>query len=106
MKNIIIFNGLLVLALCGCKNHQPSQAPPQQPEKKVYFPIADFLKGQIHYADSLPSAKLKVVTENGKSDSAYIHQDEFDQLAQEFLLPDLEQNAFEKRFKETAFIDK
>ncbi|HEX4374101.1 MAG TPA: hypothetical protein VHZ50_12425, partial [Puia sp.] len=101
----------LIIILIGttffnsCKDQKPTATAPEQTEKKPYFPVVDFLKGQIHYADSLPVAILKVVTENNKPDSSYIKREEFDKLAQDFILPDLQQDLFEKNFKESSFID-
>jgi hypothetical protein len=89
----------------SCKDQKPTTAPVEQTEKKSYFPVVDFLKGQIHYVDSLPVAILKIVTENNKRDSSYIKSEEFDKLAQDFILPDLQQDIFEKGFKESSFID-
>jgi hypothetical protein len=89
----------------NCKDQKPTTTALEQTEKKSYFPVVDFLKGQIHYVDSLPTAILKIVTENNKPDSSYIKRDEFDKLAQDFILPDLQQDIFEKNFKESSFID-
>jgi hypothetical protein len=94
-----------VVFLSSCKDQKPATTAPEQTEKKNYFPVVDFLKGQIHYVDSLPSAILKIVTENNKQDSSYVKRDEFDKLAQDFILSDLQQNNFEKNFKESSFID-
>ncbi|HSZ86866.1 MAG TPA: hypothetical protein VK787_12610 [Puia sp.] len=93
------------VSLNSCKDQKPATTTPEQTEKKNFFPVLDFLKGQIHYVDSLPSAILKIITENNKPDSSYIKREEFDKLAQDFILPDLQQNVFEKSFKESSFID-
>ncbi|HLY70265.1 MAG TPA: hypothetical protein VKR53_11095 [Puia sp.] len=92
-------------ALSGCKDQKPALTAAEQTEKKSFFPVVDFLKGQIHYVDSLPTAILKIVTENNKRDSSYIKRSEFDKLAQDFILPDLRQDVFEANFKESSFID-
>jgi hypothetical protein len=89
----------------NCKDQKPTTTTPEQTVKKSYFPVVDFLKGQIHNVDSLPSAILKIVIENNKPDSSYIKREEFDKLAQDFILADLQQNNFEKNFKESSFID-
>jgi hypothetical protein len=93
------------VSVSSCTDQKPTTAAPEQNEKKSYFPVIDFLKGQIHYADSLPSAILKIVTENNNRDSSYIKREEFNKLAQDFILPDLQQDIFEKSFKESSFID-
>jgi hypothetical protein len=105
MKNFLIIILIGSTILHSCKNEKPSSTTPEQKEIRNYFPVAGFLKGQIHYADSLPSAMLKLATKNNKSDSVYISRSEFDNLAHDFIFPELEQNIFEKEFKESSFVD-
>lgn len=105
MKNFLIIILIGSTTLWSCDNEKPSPITPQQKEMGNYFPVVDFLKGQIHYADSLPSAMLKIVTKNNKSDSVYITRSEFDNLAHDFIFPELQQNIFEKEFKESSFVD-
>ena len=105
MKNFLITILICTTTLYSCKDEKPSIIKPEQKEKGNYFPVSGFLKGQIHYADSIPTAMLKIVTKNNKLDSAYIKRDEFDNLVHDFIFPELEQNIFEKEFKENSFID-
>ncbi len=105
MKNFILIFIAAPFFLSSCHNDKPAELPADQQQKKSFFPVADFLKGQIHYADSLPTAKLKITTQNNKIDSLYIERAEFNKIAQGFILPELEQNNFEKEFKEASFVD-
>ena len=42
----------------------------------------------------------------GKTDSGIITTPVFDQIASEFLLPDLDSSLFEKKFEENSFVDR
>jgi len=96
---------IVMTAFSGCKDQKEPTAGSTPAEKKRYFPVLDFLKGQIRIVDSLPSAILKITIEKNRKDSAFIQRDEFNKLAQEFAMPALEQNMLEKNFKENSFID-
>jgi hypothetical protein len=96
---------LAVTTLCSCKDQNKTAVVETTAEKKSYFPVIDFLKGQISYVDSLPSAILKIVIKNKRSDSSYIRRDEFNEIAKDFIPPELEQKSFEKNYKENSFLD-
>jgi hypothetical protein len=74
-------------------------------EKKDYFPVQDYIKSEIAYVDSLPLRIVKYTVHNGKKDSVFLKQAEFDQLAQQFLDSAMEKNSFEKNFSENSFMD-
>ncbi|HET6254086.1 MAG TPA: hypothetical protein VFE32_08435 [Puia sp.] len=98
---------------CGACAHHPQQ-PSSQSQDSVshpdttthsYFPIADALEGEIRQIDSMPVAIRKVVTRNGRKDSAFIKPAEFDALAAQFVAPEFRNGRFEKEFTESSFID-
>lgn len=72
---------------------------------KAYFPVTDFLKGEIRNVDSFSSGIKKYNTVKSKTDSTYIPIDVFKQLAADFISPDLDKANFEKNYKETSFFD-
>lgn len=73
---------------------------------QVYFPIRDYILGEIASADSMPVGIMKFTTIGKRKDSGYIKSDEFHRLASEFLSPELEDSLFKKEFEETSFFDK
>ncbi|MDP4148521.1 MAG: hypothetical protein Q8927_01620 [Bacteroidota bacterium] len=117
MKNVLCIGALLLLA-ASCRNKNPSAADAGAPSvgtaspdvtdsvQKSYFPVADYLRNEIRTVDSTPIAILKYTTRNNRTDSAFISAPVFDLLAQEFLAPELDSPAFEKRFSETSFADR
>lgn len=71
-----------------------------------YFPVYDFLSGEISYVDSLPVGIMKYETAGKKKDSSFIKLEEFHRLAAEFLNPDLTDSSFRNNFVESSFFDK
>ncbi|HEY4155436.1 MAG TPA: hypothetical protein VGM24_08405 [Puia sp.] len=73
--------------------------------KKNYFPVQNFLQGEIAYVDSIPFKLMEYQTRNGKTDSGIITTQKFDGLARAFLPEGLDSSRFEKRFNESSFLD-
>jgi hypothetical protein len=101
---------ILLFAVISC--HQPA-APPANPPtaatdsaQKDFFPVADYLRGEIRYVDSTPLALLKTTIHDGRTDSSFIQPAEFHRITGEFLLPDLEKEPFAKKFSENSFMDR
>jgi hypothetical protein len=109
----LVMAGLVVMTL-SCNDKQPAATAEKPATPAVrdssapqqFFPLADFIKGEIGYVDSLPVGIKRYVTRNSKTDSGYIQLEEFHRLAREFQSPELSGTAFEKKFKETSFYDK
>lgn len=99
-----------ILAACQSgpsPDNSPNGASAGETESaKAYFPVLDFLKGEISMVDSLPVGILKYVTIGEKTDSQYIKPEAFHELANEFLAPELQRARFENEFTETSFYDK
>ncbi len=82
------------------------QTKPAAPEETGYFPVADFIRNQVHYVDSLGFPLLKFTTlPQGRTDSANISQEEFAALAQNFMTPDLNDPLLHKQYTENSFAD-
>jgi hypothetical protein len=104
---------LLLLLIGACRQPAaPSPIPPAAATdstgsaQKNFFPVADVLREEIRYVDSMPLAILKTTLHDNHTDSSFIRPDEFHRIAGEFLLPDLEEQAFAKKFTENSFMDR
>lgn len=110
MKRIFLFLPALLLLVIAC-NHQSKQpASPVQPAEDSlgsnnYLPIADFIKNDIAKVDSFAGGILRKVNINGKKDSAYIQPAAFHQLANQFLVPELDSASFREHFQESSLMD-
>ena len=74
--------------------------------KKNYLPVEYYLRTEIAAVDSFPLRIMKYQVNNGKTDSGIITTAIFDQLAREFLTPELDSNRFENDFEENSFVDR
>ncbi len=101
------------LCWSACINH--SQPPVSHPQdslsnqdsaRNTFFPIADYLETEILHVNSTPLAMRKYFTANGRMDSSFIQLPEFNALALQFLSPELKDGRFERKYTETAFLDK
>src|SRR5215831_15243521 len=101
MKTLTLLTISSLFLISSCKNdEQKKDNPPQQEEKRDFFPVADYIKSEIDYVDSLPAAITKYVIRNGIKDSMLIKINDFDQLAKNFLPAELDSPGFEKNFTE------
>jgi hypothetical protein len=100
----------VMFLICAC--HSATSETAEKPEtktdtaKKNYLPVAYYLRAEIAGVDSFPLRIMKYQVSHGKTDSGIITTAVFDQLAREFLSPDLDSAHFESRFEENSFIDR
>jgi hypothetical protein len=84
----------------------PEASLPDSTNKaKQFFPILDYLRGQVKDVDSFSAAIKFYLTTNDKTDSGYMQLDQFKTLMQEFLPPELSKENFEKYYTESSFFD-
>ncbi len=110
MKRInLLLPALLTLAVaCKHKPQQPAgdaQLTQDSLASGTYLPIADFIKSDIVKVDSFAGGILKKVNTDGKKDSAYIQLAQFHQLANQFLLTELDSSSFQEHFTEHSLMD-
>ena len=74
--------------------------------KKNYLPVEYYLRAEIAGVDSFPLRIMKYQINQGKTDSGIITTPIFDQLAKEFLNPELDSARFENKFEENSFVDR
>jgi hypothetical protein len=74
--------------------------------KKNYLPVEYYLKAEIAGVDSFPLRIMEYQIRQGKTDSGIITTPIFDQLAKEFLNPELDSARFESKFEENSFVDR
>ena len=99
-----------ILPFYACHSNQ-TEAPETTKSKtdtakKNYLPVAYYLRTEIAAVDSFPLRIMKYQVNNGKTDSGIITTAIFDQLAREFLTPELDSTRFENNFEENSFVDR
>jgi hypothetical protein len=109
MKRINLLVPALLLLAVACKN-KPKQTEgtvtaQDSLENKNYLPVADFIRNDIIRVDSFSGGIVRKVTIDGKKDSNYIQLPTFHQLANQFLLPELDSASFHTHFNESSLMD-
>lgn len=110
MKKLFILCLPVYLLICACHPGQPKEISDTKPApdtaKKNYLPVEDYLRSEIATVDSFPFRLMRYRNIQGKTDSGIITTPVFNQIAGEFLLPDLDSSFFEKNFEENSFVDR
>lgn len=110
MKRINLLIPALILLAVACKN-KPKTTPDAATgkdslENKSYMPVADFIRNDITRVDSFAGGIVRKITTNGKKkDSSFIQLPAFHQLANQFLLPELDSASFHGHFTESSLMD-
>jgi hypothetical protein len=109
MKRLLILQ-LGIVLICACHSNTKDQSgnSKSQPDtaKKNFLPVLDYLKAEIAAVDSFPQRIMRYHSEGNKTDSGIITTQDFDKLAREFLLQDLDSSYFENHFEENSFVDR
>ena len=97
------------MLLYGSCSEQQSQTS-QQIEKdstgdQTFFPVTEYIRGQLSEIDSLPITPLKIITYNGKQDSIWMKKEDIRPFAEPFLHPEIDTTNFKELFAEKSFLD-
>jgi hypothetical protein len=116
MKPVLVVLCFLILSACSENNGNEnsngngadslSVANAKDSASGEYFPVLDFIKSEIRAVDSLPVGIKVYRTEGEIKDSGYLKPEEFHQLTDEFLAPELEMDQFKKTYTESSFYDR
>lgn len=110
MKWIKLVLPALFLMAIACK-HKPRESTAEVTDSKdsiavsSFLPVADFIKNDITKVDSFSGGILRKTNINGKKDSGYIQLPRFHQLANQFLVPELDSASFHDHFTESSLMD-
>jgi hypothetical protein len=101
---------LLFSLLSGCADEietprTEAQIPDSTLKLKQFFPILDYLKGEVNNVNNVATAVKTYVTANGKMDSGFVSTEQFKAIMQEFLPVELNKENFEKYYSESSFFD-
>src|ERR1700744_1632056 len=108
MKNFVlavIAGACLCFGACAHHGGQPvsdlqDSLSRQDSARNAFFPVEEYLEGEILRIDSFPEALRKFTTLHGRTDTAYIQLAEFNALALQFLAPAFHDGSFDKKYAE------
>lgn len=97
---------LFVLFYVSCKRN-PNKATGEAGKNDTtqFFQLTEYLQGQIKEINATPFFIYKVDIINDKKDSAAINTAQLNQLAQQFLTPDINDEKIKKYYTENIFED-
>ena len=99
-----------LLFLNACNNSTPEKKVMQNNadtviENPSFFPVTDYLKGQIYDIKQKGLTPIKYTTVNGHTDSVMIKFDQLNELLKAFLQPEIDSANLVPYFNETKFLD-
>jgi hypothetical protein len=101
---------MLAFVIIGCSDEIPAENETATGSDtaiaaKQFFPILDYLRGEVRIVDSSGTAIKRYTVVDGKADSGYIQTDQFKKIVKEFLPAELSKENFEKYYTESSFFD-
>jgi len=103
------FFTVITLLFLACNNSATKKADaatvPVVEEKPSFFPVTDYLKGQIYEIAEKGKFPVKYTTINEKTDSVTLKFDGLNELFKDFLHPLIDSSNLIPLFKETKFLD-
>jgi hypothetical protein len=93
--------------LCACHNKETKQEQSinNTVETQSFFPVTEFLLGQLTEIDSLPLTPLKIIIDNDKRDSFWLKKSDIRAFAIPFLSPLIDSVSLKNFFVEKSFMD-
>lgn len=109
--NRLLFSLILLTSIysCGDKVDPSAQNTADttnaDTDTSAYLPVLGFLRDDMRQVDSFSTGIVRKVTNGNKQDSSFIKLAQFHQLADQFLLKELDSASFAKSFEETSLMD-
>lgn len=99
---------LILFLFPGCSEQKPQtdkQTSKDSAKKQTFFPVTDYIRGQLKEIDSLPVTPLKILIDNGRQDSMWMKKEDIRPFAEPFLHPEIDTSNFKDLFTEKSFLD-
>ncbi len=95
---------LIITILFSCQSSSLKQQ--QITEEKVdFFPVTDFLLGQVNEISAMPVTLLKILKKDNHQDSQWISRDSIHFLSAPFLFPIIDSAHFISNYSAHSFLD-
>jgi hypothetical protein len=96
-----------ILFLYACHTTKEKQVDPEKNagETQSFFPVTDFLLGQLHVTDSLPITPLKITISGNRRDSIWLKKEDIRKFAFPFLHPVIDSVTMRNYFTVKSFMD-
>jgi hypothetical protein len=108
MQKLLKAAGLsLFLFFIACNNNQEKDISQVNnvEEKQSFFPVTQFLLGQLNEIEGMPVTPVKITMSGGKKDSVWLKKEDIRSFAAPFLRPVIDSASMQKYFTEKSFLD-
>lgn len=99
---------ILVFLFFSCAEQKPQSSlttSKDTTEDHSFFPVTEYIRGQLRETENLPVTPLKIITHNGKQDSIWMKKENIRPFAEPFLHPEIDTTNFKNLFSEKSFLD-
>jgi len=106
MLKKFLFSAIITIVITSCEQKKTNRFQQEtNTNANNFFPVTQYILGQIKELDSLPVTPLKVTTINGKADSVWIKREEIRSFIQPFITPVIDSITLHDYFSEKSFLD-
>lgn len=105
MLNKIILFLIAGFTIAGCKQNKLVRETQKINKPNNFFPVTQYLLGQIKQFDSLPVTPLKITTVNGSADSVWMKKEQIKSFTLPFIYPVIDSVSLSKYFSEKSFLN-
>lgn len=98
----------MVFLFCSCteqKSQTSQQTKKDSIEEHTFFPVTEYILGELAQIDSLPVTPLKIISIDGKDDSIWMKKENIRVFAEPFLHPEIDSTYLNKFYEEKSFLD-
>ena len=97
---------IILFFLSSCQNYgKTKKIEGANDNETSFFPVTDFLKGQIRELDSMPLTPLKTITSKKKTDSVWLKRGNIREFATPFLTPVFDSANMSSYYTSKSFLD-
>lgn len=100
-----IFLLLILASFFSCDNKKNVNQNVSADTAKSFFPVTDYILGQIHELNNTPVTPLKIRSYKGKIDSFWMKPEQTKVFVQNFITPVIDSIKLHTLFKEKSFLD-
>ena len=101
----LFFISLLFTRCTQQQSQIPQKATTDSTEANSFFPVTQFILGELAQVDSLPITPLQITMVDGKEDSVWMKTKDVRIFAQPFLHPKIDTSNFKGLFAQKSFLD-
>jgi hypothetical protein len=102
---VIILISILFCSACQGNKQKNIQGEISSEEPISFFPVTDFLLGQLGEIDKLPVTPLQININGDQQDSTWLKREDIRKLALPFLHPVIDSTSMAKYFVGKSFLD-